>query len=517
MKIVIVNLSYDLRTIGALNVSTFLRDNGYKNSFIYFFIRPGSKKASKEASDNLISFLRSINPDIIAFSLTTFYFHTVKNLTVHIKNLLPCALIIWGGIHPTVAPEECLNFCDIVCLGEGEEPFLELVQKIEHNIDFCKTKNLWIKRNQVIYKNDIRHLCENLDSRPFPYIDWNNTYVLDNEAIVPLTKELFNKYRPMGGIVYDIMASRGCPFSCTYCCNSKLNKMYRSKGKILRFRSVDHILSELKYVTNNFPEVKIFDFQDDAFGSAPEDYIYRFCKAYKEKIGLPFHIRIMPNMINEKKIKLLKDAGLVGAVMGLQGSDRMNIEIYKRPTTQKLFIDVAHILHKNEIVGRYDVIIDNPYSCEEDEIEAISTFMNIPKPYGLIIYSLAFFPFTELTENAMKNGKYNLASSGYNSFYGYNIKHLFPILAQILEMTPYTPSILINIFLKIRNSLIGKFIICKYYDYVFKLESLLIKRIQKNVRMMLFLKNLWFKVSNCLSSHRIDKHVKKYTRKLSMK
>ena len=318
--------------------------------------------------------------------------------------------------------------------------------------------------------------------------------MVNNDAVVPLTRKLFYRYCLHSECgYYDIIASRGCPMSCTYCCNSIFHKIYRNKGNILRYRSVEHVISELKYVTDNFPEVKFFNIHDDAFGAASEGYIYSFCKAYKEKIGLPFHIRIIPTMINERKIALLKDAGLFSGVMGLQGSDRMNLEIYKRPTTRRSFIDVANILHKNKVIGRYDVIIDNPYSSEEDEVEAIKTFTKIPKPYSLVVYSLAFFPFTELSKKAMEDGKYDPASSGYEYQYGYPDKHRFPVLARIIEMTPWTPVPFINIFLKIRNSSLGKFLIFKYHRYIFRLEVRLISLIRKDTNRLVFLRDLLFK------------------------
>ena len=148
MKIAIVNLCNDIRTIGALNVSTFLRHNGYGHTFIYFLV-PFNGNVSEKTKDGFLSFLRSLDPEVVAFSLTTRHFHIARDLTVSIKNILPSALTIWGGIHPTAAPEECLNFCDIVCLGEGEEPFLELVRKIDSKADFRKIENLWIRQKGV--------------------------------------------------------------------------------------------------------------------------------------------------------------------------------------------------------------------------------------------------------------------------------------------------------------------------------------------------------------------------------
>jgi radical SAM superfamily enzyme YgiQ (UPF0313 family) len=501
MNIAIINLTQTLRTLGALNVSTFLRENGHPHSFVHFLTAPHGvsqhNPASPEAATAaLTSFLESKRPDIVALSFMTLYFSTAQQLAIRVKQALPSALIVLGGVHPTVAPDECLAFGDVVCLGEGEEPLFDLVHALDHNLDFCKINNLWVKHGSTVHKNELRHLCEDLDQRPFPTTDWENTFLLHDGAVVPLTQDLFNQHAPRQGTLYDIMASRGCPFSCRYCCNSVFNTMNRGLGKRLRFRSVDHIISELQYVKTAFPKVEIINFQDDAFGTARDDYVQAFCQAYKEKIGLPFHLRIIPTQakINEDNMARFREAGLMSVVMGLQGSDKMNREIYNRPTTQKSFIAAAKMIKRHKLIGRYDVIIDNPYSTEEDEVEAIRTFNSIPKPYGLIVYSLAFFPFTELTKKAIRDGKYDPGSSGYETGYG-SKKHLFPVLARLIRMTPYTPSALIDLFLRIRGWAVGTAVVSCYYHTVFRLErALIIRRAKRNARTIFFVRKVLLKV-----------------------
>jgi anaerobic magnesium-protoporphyrin IX monomethyl ester cyclase len=501
MNIAIINLTQTLRTLGALNVSTFLREKGYPHTFVHFLTAPQAAVhhnpvSSEAATAALISFLESKRPDVVGISFMTLYFSTAQQLAARIKQALPSTLIALGGVHPTVAPEECLAFGDVVCLGEGEEPLFDLVRTLDHGLDPCKVNNLWVKQGSTVHKNELRHLCEDLDQRPFPTTDWENTFLLHDGAIVPLTQEVFNQHAPRQGTLYDIMASRGCPFSCRYCCNSIFNTMNRGLGKRLRFRSVDHIISELQYVKTTFPKVQIINFQDDAFGTARDDYVQTFCQAYKDKIGLPFHLRIIPTQakINEDNLARFKEAGLMSVVMGLQGSDKMNREIYNRPTTQKSFIAAARMIKRHKLIGRYDVIIDNPYSTEEDEVEAIKTFNSIPKPYGLIVYSLAFFPFTELTKNAIRDGKYDPSSSGYETGYG-SKKHLFPELARLIRMTPYTPSALIDLFLRIRGGVIGRAVISSYYHTVFRLErALIIRRAKRNARAILFARRVLLKV-----------------------
>ena len=77
--------------------------------------------------------------------------------------------VILGGVHPTICPEIIHEeSIDVVCRGEGEYAFLELLNNMEKGKDITKIKNMWVKKGNQIYKNDMRSLIENLDELPFP-------------------------------------------------------------------------------------------------------------------------------------------------------------------------------------------------------------------------------------------------------------------------------------------------------------------------------------------------------------
>lgn len=488
MRVVLITLSNEVRTLGVLNLATYLRHAGCEVTVLYCISPHGQVRLSPKALDEFVSLLQPLAPDIVGISLTTIHARVAQQLTAHLKAALPSALMVWGGIHPTVAPTDSLACCDAVCLGEGEEPFADFVQRVERKRPYWETPNFWVNHERRVHRNEIGPLCGDLDSRPHPTIDWENTFLFRDGTIVPMTKDRFIRHSALKRNLYDVMASRGCPWCCTYCCNSTLRQLYRGKGRILRFRSVSHVIAELKYALDAFPETRIFNFQDDAFGAAKEEYLASFCDAYKKQIGLPFHIRVIPSRTDEKKLAILREAGLFSAVMGLQSSDRMNREVFKRPTTQKSFVAIARMLSRNGVAGRYDAIIDNPYSDEGDEEEAIRTFARVPKPYLLTIYSLVFFPYTELTRRAMEDGKFDECPSAAESTYFQRKAHRYPLLAKILRMTPFTPSSLILVFLWLRRSTAGRLLVQLYFYTIFSLEEKLIKSLRRRTGLLIFLK-----------------------------
>ena len=87
-----------------------------------------------------------IKPDLIAFSAITNLYLPITRLARKIKKVLDVPIVI-GGIHPTSIPEEVIkDECyDAVCIGEGEEPLAELVERIEQKRSFTDVKNLWVR------------------------------------------------------------------------------------------------------------------------------------------------------------------------------------------------------------------------------------------------------------------------------------------------------------------------------------------------------------------------------------
>ena len=70
--------------------------------------------------------------------------------------------VIAGGPHPTALPEYVLQNknIDMICVGEGEEAFAELLDRMEKGLDIYDTKNIWFKKDGEIIKNDLRDLIQ---------------------------------------------------------------------------------------------------------------------------------------------------------------------------------------------------------------------------------------------------------------------------------------------------------------------------------------------------------------------
>lgn len=349
-----------------------------------------------------------MNIDLIGVSVVTDEFPNAKFVTEKIKETFSIP-IIWGGAHPSISPEECLKYADIVCIGEGEEALLELCEKIDTNSDYTSVKNLWIKKDNIIITNEVRSLVENLDEFPFPDFELKNKYILTFDDHVEFAEGHMEN-------TYNLMTSRGCPHSCSYCYNNQRRKMYSRKGKYLRFRSVNNVIDELILIKSKFKSINYINFWDDNLVSRSIEELERFSEFYKQRVNLPFYCLASPGKLNEEKIRLLKACGLNLMQIGVQtGSKAISRDIYHRHDENKVIINLANLLHKYKVQGKYDIIFNNPYETKKNILETINLLLKLPKPWIINGYNLVFYPGTEIYEKALKDGYIHLNNIDENS------------------------------------------------------------------------------------------------------
>jgi radical SAM superfamily enzyme YgiQ (UPF0313 family) len=357
--------------------------------------------------DQVIEVVQDSN--LIGISLTSNYFNNAIHITQHLRRSTQTP-IIWGGVHPTLRPEECLEYADLVCVGEGEDALRELALKMAHGGDYTGIQNIWHRQNGEIVRMPLRPLVTNLDVYPYPDYDLGAEYVLHEGALQPMTRDLLYKF--LGhvtyetGVTYRAIMSRTCRNRCAYCANSALGKLYGKQWRVRR-RSVPHFIGELKQAITRFPEIQRIVVEDDFFLD-DDEIIREFCDAYKKEVGLPFVVAGMfPTIITEERIRLLVDAGMCRAGVGIQtGSKRVMQKIYHRPCTQEQILQVFGILgkFKDRFKPTYQYIVDNPWETDEDQLETLRQLFLIPRPHILELFSLVLFPGTRLSERAIEEG-----------------------------------------------------------------------------------------------------------------
>ncbi len=397
MKITLISTSTYPSDQGIRTISSVLKNAGHEVKIIFMTLSEDySRNYTKYELLQLSNMCK--NSDLIGINSFASTANRAARIINYLKKLkIP---IVYGGVHATISPEDCIKMADIVCVGEGEEAILDLINAIEKNKDYSKIKNLWVRKGDKIIKNPVRNIIDNLDELPFLDYNIKNHFILERGKIRQFQE------KDLAGQIF-FLTGRGCPYGCDYCSNSLFNEIYEGKRKkILRLHSPKYIIEGIIFLKNKFPTLSYFDIRDDTFSLRPLENIKEFCRLYKEKINMRFKCLGDPKTITDEKIKLLIDAGCTDIIIGIQGSERTNKEIYHRIQTDEQVLRTAKILnrYKERLLVMYDVITCNPYENPNDIINLIRLLQKIPKPYYLSVNNLVFFPGSKLYRRAKNEG-----------------------------------------------------------------------------------------------------------------
>ncbi len=294
-------------------ISSVLKQGGHETTLLYLQREPEQDAFVQQVAD--------LDPGLVAFSATTHQYPYVERCAGWIKGNLPPLVTAVGGTHATLAPEQVIAnpHIDVICIGEGEYPLLELADALDEGRAYDSIANLWVHSNGQVIRNPLRPLISDLDVLPLPdrSLFGFGEIVVANDGWV------------------DMMAGRGCPYGCSYCCNPALRQRFNGLGKYVRFRSAGNILAEVRALASSYP-IKTLNFQDDVF-TLDREWTLQFCQAYGHEFDFPFWINTRVERISDEElVAALARAGCRGIRIGLEsGNEQLRAEILKRQTSNE--------------------------------------------------------------------------------------------------------------------------------------------------------------------------------------
>jgi radical SAM superfamily enzyme YgiQ (UPF0313 family) len=416
LKIAIISLTEDVFMPSPRYLSAYLRAQGHTTTLIYLPWRY-TDKTLDAANSFLYPYPQSVleqiaeickTSDLVGISLMTCHFDNAVYITKFLRGKLSVP-IIWGGIHPSIRPVECLEYADMACVGEGELSLSQLVREMAGGKSWESLNVPGImKRSDVKSSTFVASsLVEDLDQMPAPDCNLEHQFVLYEGSLVRLDSRLLAQCL---GYNYPAIFSRGCPYVCTYCCNNALRNLYQRKLPV-RWRSVDNRLAELKAMLELLPDLRTISFADDAFLAQPAELLNDFTAKYRKQIGLPFFLLTTPRSVSEAKVTALAEAGLYHLCVGVQsGSERIFKKLYRRPESLPEVISAGRCIKSaarklnKQIMVRYDFILDNPWESTEDIEASIRLCTKLTKPFNVAMFSLTLYPGTDLYQRAREEG-----------------------------------------------------------------------------------------------------------------
>ncbi|MBS3763503.1 MAG: B12-binding domain-containing radical SAM protein, partial [Planctomycetes bacterium] len=278
--------------------------------------------------DRICREVRDYDPDLVGFSVVTPQYQAARRIAEIVREGSD-APIVCGGIHPTMAPEETLqDECwDYICVGEGEDAIIDMVDRLESGESLKEISNIAYREDGEVVRNSLRPFKELTELPPKDYKLFDFQKMIDAK----------------NGWV-GLMASRGCPFRCSYCFNHRMVDLYqestglaRKELNYIRKHPVDAVIAEIEYLLENYENIDTFIFDDDIL-TLEKDYLRDLCRRYAEVSDLPFVCNAHVRFFDRERAEMLKSAGCRIVKFGLEsGSERVRREImHRRMSDEKI-------------------------------------------------------------------------------------------------------------------------------------------------------------------------------------
>lgn len=355
----------------------------------------------------LLAQIGKLEPALIGIGLQSSHFQTAIRLTRAIKERFD-APVIWGGAHPTIDPEECIRHTDILCVGEGFDPLLELSRRVLRGERYDDIGNLWVNDGGAVTRNGQRPLLADLDVLPFASYDGaGKIYIDDGRVQEGGNFDYFGfgfSDSPMK-TVHQTMTAFGCPMRCSFC----MNALHHDK---FRRRSVANVIEELVAAKRSNPHLKKIFFWDNIF-HVGKRWCLEFAERYRREVNLPFFAYSHPQFMDEESLVALRRAGWCITVMGIQsGSDAIRKKVYDRAETSAQVIEAARSLNRlKKVKGLhrlfkiyYDYVKNNPMEKRAALRESLALILKLPKDFIFQAFNLSFFPNYKLTALYLRKG-----------------------------------------------------------------------------------------------------------------
>ena len=322
-------------------------------------------------------------PRIICYSSMSGDSHVYYKINAYLKSRYQFTSIM-GGPHATFFPEAINDSgIDFFCIGEGEQAFYEFLSNLKNEKPLDEVENFQTET----LKNPVRPLICDLDSLPLP----DRRLVFDNTELKDMPIKMF-------------MASRGCPFPCSYCYNNSLKTMYKGKGTYVRQFSVDRVLEEIKQVRAEYP-LEFIKFEDDLFG-INKKWLEAFSEKYRKEIDIPFNCLLRIDFLDAEKVRLLKNAKCVSVTIAIDSSNdylrndilNRNMKISNDEITRRI-----DLIKKSGIRVMTNSIIGIPYSTIQDELLGIDLNIRSRVDYANATI-LVPYPKTRIWDRSIKEG-----------------------------------------------------------------------------------------------------------------
>ncbi len=440
MKVLIINPPWEGKGYGTRSQNRIIKQRGDK--YLQYPLFLGWSAAQLKAASHEVFYIDSVMqgfnqektdaeilkvaPDVIFMETTTPSIESDFKSINHMKSLVG-AIMIAAGPHVTYLPKESLVACeglDIVIRREFDTKISGVLANLGN---LSAVKGIAYKDNGEVLDTGEGEFCVHLDSLPFPDRD-----------IVSYSWYLEAWYSKLPFI--NIMTSRGCPYYCTFCLWP--NSMYGHKQ---RFRSIDNVIDELKYVIKRYG-VKEINVDDGTF-TTNRKRVLEFCqKLRSNNMRLLWTCNGRVDNVDDELLKEMKASGCKLIRFGVESASPEVLRKIRKGIVIEQVEKAMKLTKKNGIQALGGFMFGFPW----DSRETIESTIELAKRLSpdMVQFSIPMpYPGTILYEEAKERGlisakqwtEWDMTSGPVTQTVDMTREELIPILSRVYKDFYFRP------------------------------------------------------------------------------
>ncbi len=374
--------------------AALLKQHGYKICLI-------DAIAEKMTQECLLGTLDEIKAQYLVAetSIPSFY----DDLAILEKVALKGIKVILCGPNHEIYKQDFLAahpFISYVLCGEYEFILLNLMDALRDNRDLsCVDGLIYRKTDHSVIKNANAKPC-NVDLLPWPH---RESLPMDNYLDAP-------GCMPVPSV--QMMASRGCPYSCAFC----LWPQVIYGGRHYRARDISDVIDEMEFLV----EIKGFKsvyFDDDTFNIGKDRMLNFTREIKKRKLNkIPWAIMARPDLMDEEILKSMKDAGLWAVKYGLESASQVLVDSIGKSMDLKKSQEMIYLTKKLGIRTHLTFTFGLPGETKDTINKTIDLALKL-SPFSVQFSITTPFPGTRFYQQMEEEGY--LMSNRFDEFDGH--------------------------------------------------------------------------------------------------
>jgi anaerobic magnesium-protoporphyrin IX monomethyl ester cyclase len=327
--------------------------------------------------DLLFHRLRQFAPDVAGFSVITPSYPVARELIARLRREAPEVCIVAGGIHATLFPEDLIaDGADLVVCGEGRRVMPALVEQIHD-------RTAWRRLPSVVFRSRGGDLVRTAAHGNGLHDDVG---IIDRDVYnLPLYTH------------HSMLASLGCPYRCTFCCNYA-GTVLRSGPHIRPYRRV---IEEMWHLARRYAARQVF-FADDIF-LLTRDNILAFCRELqREGLTMQWVAQMRVDSVDAEVAEAMANAGCQRVYFGVEsGSDAILTRVRKGIDREAIRCGI-HSAKQAGLRVKTGWVYGLPGTLQE-QYEAVALMREL-RPHEISIHQLVPFPGTEYYARPAEHG-----------------------------------------------------------------------------------------------------------------